>query len=270
MRTSGFKLRFIIGIIMAIVALIGYYSKNQVNPFTGEEQHISLTPEQEVAIGLQSAPQMAQEYGGLYSDNEVQQEVKAVGNKIVNQLEKEANAKGIQIPYQFDFHVLADDQTVNAFALPGGQMFITVGLLKRLKSEDQLAGVLGHEVGHVVHRHSAQQMAKSDFYQGLVGAVATATTDPNSGMGAGQIAQYVAQIQQMKFGREDELQSDDFGVKYMIEAGYNPNAMIEVMKILEEASGGARQEEFMSTHPSPENRIAKIKEHIAKYGGGKY
>lgn len=270
MRSSGFKLRLVIGVIMAIVALIGYYGKNQVNPFTGEEQHIALTPEQEVAIGLQSAPQMAQEYGGLYSDNEVQQEVKTVGHKIVSQLEKEANAKGMQIPYQFDFHVLADAQTVNAFALPGGQMFITVGLLKRLKSEDQLAGVLGHEVGHVVHRHSAQQMAKSDFYQGLVGAVATATTDPNSGMGAGQIAQYVAQIQQMKFGREDELQSDDFGVKYMIEAGYNPNAMIEVMKILEEASGGARQEEFMSTHPSPENRIAKIKEHIAKYGGGKY
>jgi predicted Zn-dependent protease len=270
MRSSGFKLRVIIGIIMAVVAWFSYYTKNQVNPITGEEQHIALTPEQEVAIGIQSAPQMAQEYGGVYNDNEVQQQVKTVGYKIVKQLEGEAKAKGVEIPYQFDFHVLADDQTVNAFALPGGQIFITVGLLKRLKSEEQLAGVLGHEVGHVIHRHSAQQMAKSDFYQGLVGAVATATTDPYSGMGAGQIAQYVAQIQQMKFGREDELQSDEFGVKYMIQAGYNPNAMIEVMKILEEASGGARQEEFMSTHPSPENRINKIKEHIAKYGGGKY
>ncbi|RYU97392.1 M48 family metalloprotease [Emticicia agri] len=270
MRSSGFKLRLIIGVIMAIVAAISYYGKNQVNPLTGEEQHIALTPEQEVAMGVQSAPQMAQEYGGVYQDNEVQQQVKAVGYKIVNQLETEAKSKGVQIPYQFDFHVLADNQTVNAFALPGGQIFITVALLQRLKSEAQLAGILGHEVGHVIHRHSAEQMAKSDFYQGLVGAVATATTDPYSGMGAGQIAQYVAQIQQMKFGRDDELQSDEFGVKYMIEAGYNPNAMIEVMKILEEASGGARQEEFMSTHPSPENRISQIKEHIAKYGGGKY
>lgn len=270
MQSSGFKLRLIIGVIMAVIAAISYYSKNQVNPLTGEEQHIALTPEQEVAMGLQSAPQMAQEYGGVYGDNEVQQETKAVGYKIVKQLEEEAKTKGIDIPYQFDFHVLADDETVNAFALPGGQIFITVGLLKRLKSEAQLAGVLGHEVGHVIHRHSAQQMAKSDFYQGLVGAVATATTDPYSGMGAGQIAQYVAQIQQMKFGRNDELQSDEFGVKYMIQAGYDPNAMIDVMKILEEASGGARQDEFMSTHPSPENRISKIKEHIAKYGGGKY
>src|SRR6218665_1653169 len=158
MRSSGFKLRFIIGIIMAIVAAIGYYSKNQTNPLTGEEQHISLTPEQEVAMGIQSAPQMAQEYGGVYRDNEVQQQVKTVGYKIVKQLEEEAKSKGIEVPYQFDFHVLADDQTVNAFALPGGQIFITVGLLKRLKSEAQLAGVLGHVVGHVIHRHSAQQM----------------------------------------------------------------------------------------------------------------
>jgi beta-barrel assembly-enhancing protease len=269
MQSSGLKLRLIIGLVMAAVALISYYSKNQVNPITGEEQHIDLTPEQEVAMGLQSAPQMAQEYGGLYNDNEVQQQAKAVGYKIVKQVETEAKAKGINIPYQFDFHVLADDQTVNAFALPGGQIFITVGLLKRLKSEDQLAGVLGHEIGHVIHRHSAQQMAKSDFYQGLVGAVATATSD-GTGMGGGQIAQYVAQIQEMKFGRNDELQSDKFGVQYMIKSNYNPNAMIEVMEILAEASGGQQRDEFMSSHPSPENRIAKLKEHIATYGGGKY
>jgi beta-barrel assembly-enhancing protease len=262
MQSSGLKFRLIIGVIMGIVALISYYSKNQVNPITGETQHIDLTPQQEVAMGLQSAPEMAQQYGGLYNDNEVQQQAKAVGYKLVRQVDQEAKAKGVAIPYQFDFHVLADPETVNAFALPGGQIFITVGLLKRLKSEDQLAGVLGHEIGHVIHRHSAQQMAKSDFYQGLVGAVATATSD-GTGMGG-------AQIQEMKFGRNDELQSDEFGVKYMIQSGYNPNAMIEVMEILKAASGGQQRDEFMSTHPSPENRIAKIKEHIAKYGGGKF
>ncbi len=265
MESSGVKFRAFIAIIMAVVALFSYYGKNQVNPITGEKQHIDLTPEQEVSIGLQSAPQMAQEYGGVYQDNSVQQKVKEVGYKIVAQVENEAKIKNIHVPYQFDFHVLADDQTVNAFALPGGQIFITIGLLKRLSTEEQLAGVLGHEVGHVIHRHSAQQMAKSNFYQGLVGAVATATSDGHSGLGAAQIAQYVAQIQQMKFGREDELQSDEFGVKYMIEAGYNPEAMIEVMEILKQAAGGEEREEFMSTHPSPSNRIAKIREHIAHY-----
>lgn len=269
MQSSGFKFRLIIGVIMGVVALISYYSKNQVNPITGESQHIDLTPQQEVAMGMQSAPQMAQEYGGLYNDNEVQQQAKEVGYKLVRQVDQEIKAKGLSIPYQFDFHVLADPETVNAFALPGGQIFITVGLLKRLKSEDQLAGVLGHEIGHVIHRHSAQQMAKSDFYQGLVGAVATATSD-GTDMGGGQIAQYVAQIQEMKFGRNDELQSDEFGVKYMIQSGYNPNAMIEVMDVLKAASGGQQRDEFMSSHPSPENRVEKIKEHIATYGGGKF
>ncbi len=264
MRSSGLKFRLFIGVVMAIVALISYYSKNQVNPITGEKQHIDLTPQQEVVMGLQSAPQMAQEYGGLYNDNEVQQQAKAVGYKLIKQVDDEAKVKGISIPFQFDFHVLADDQTINAFALPGGQIFITVGLLKKLKSEDQLAGVLGHEIGHVIHRHSAQQMAKSDFYNGLVGAVATATSD-GTGMGGGQIAQYVAQIQEMKFGRNDELQSDEFGVQYMIKAGYNPNSMIKVMEILAEAGGGQKGYEFMSTHPSPENRTTKIKEHISKY-----
>lgn len=264
-QSNGLKLRLIIGLVMAAVAFFSYYGKSQVNPITGEKQHIDITPEQEVAMGLQSVQTMAAQYGGAYPDYEVQQQVKAVGNKFVRLVEQEARARGVEQPYQFDFHVLADNQTVNAFALPGGQIFITVGLLSRLKSEDQLAGVLGHEVGHVVHRHSAQQMAKSSFYQGLVGAVATATTDPYSGMGGGQIAQYVAQIQEMKFGREDELQSDHFGVKYMIEAGYNPEAMIEVMEILAQAGGGRQRDEFMSTHPSPENRIAKIREHIAAY-----
>ena len=85
-------------------------------------------------------------------------------------------------------------------------------------------------------------------------------------MGASQIANYVAQAKLMKFGRNDELESDEFGIKYMVMAGYDPNAMIEVMEILAEAGGGNESEEFMSTHPSPANRITKIKEHIAKYG----
>jgi beta-barrel assembly-enhancing protease len=251
-RSSGLKMRLILGVVMAIIAVISYYSKTQENPLTGESQQVGMSPEQEVAMGLQSAPQMAQEYGGLYPDNKVQQQIKAVGNRLVNSFDQTLKAKGIQNPYRFDFHVLRDDQTVNAFALPGGQIFITVGLLSKLSSEDQLAGILGHEVGHVVHRHSAQQMATSSFFQGLAGAA----TAVSGGYGGSEIANYVAQIKMMKFGRDDELESDDFGVQYMI----------EVMEILAEAGGGEMdRDEFMSSHPSPANRVAKIKEHIAKY-----
>lgn len=250
------------GLVMAGIALFSYYGKTQVNPLTGEKQQVGMSPEQEVAMGLQSAPQMAQEYGGLYPDQKLQTQVSKVGRSIVNVFESDLAASGVDDPYKFDFYLLKDPNTVNAFALPGGQVFITVGLLSRLKTEDQLAGVLGHEVGHVVHRHSAQQMAKGEFYQGLAGAATAAS----GSYGGAQIANYVAQIKMMKFGRDDELQSDEFGVKYMIEAGYNPNSMIEVMEILAEAGGGdLNRDEFMSTHPSPANRIAKIKEHIATY-----
>ncbi len=261
MRSSGIKLRIIMALVMAGIALLSYYSKTQENPLTGEKQQVGMSPEEEVAMGLQSAPQMAGEYGGLYPSNELQQTVKAVGNRIVKTFEQSIAARGVQDPYRFDFHLLRDAETINAFALPGGQIFITYGLLSKLKSQDQLAGVLWHEVGHVIHRHSAQQMAKSEFYQGLAGAATAAS----GSYGGAQIANYVAQIKMMKFGRDDELQSDDFGVRYMIDAGFDPTAMIEVMEILAESGGGMNRDEFMSTHPSPANRVEKIKEHIAKY-----
>ncbi len=247
---------------MAVIALISYYGKTQVNPLTGESQQVGMTPEQEVAMGIQSAPEMAREFGGLYPDNQLQQQVKKVGNRVLRRFEEDLAVKGIQDPFRFDFHLLRDGETVNAFALPGGQIFITAGLLGRLKSEDQLAGVLGHEIGHVIHRHSSQQMAKSEFYQGLAGAATAASGSYNTA----QIANYVAQVKMMKYGRDDELESDEFGVKYLILSGYEPNAMIEVMEILAEASGGQMdRDEFMSSHPSPANRIAHIKKHIENY-----
>lgn len=253
--------RILIALVMAVVAVIGYYGKQQVNPITGEVQHISISPEQEVALGLQSAPQMAQEFGGLYPDAEVQNMVKAVGQKIVRTTDASKS------PYQFDFHVLADDRTVNAFALPGGQIFITMALLSRLGNQDQLAGVLGHEIGHVIGRHSAEHMAQGELMQGLVQATTIATYDPSmpGSQQSAAIAQYVGQVVNMKFGREDELESDHFGIKYMMQCGYKPEAMIDVMEILKQASGGQTQSEFMSSHPSPENRIEKIKEAIEEF-----
>jgi predicted Zn-dependent protease len=217
-------------------------------------------------MGLQSAPQMAAEMGGETRDPALAQYVQAVGQKLVSKTEA-ANS-----PYKnnFQFHVLGDKQTVNAFALPGGQIFITEGLLARLdkdKFEDEVAGVLGHEIGHVIGRHSAEHLAKQELTQGLIGAVTAATSD-GSGMSGAQIAQMVGNMINMKHGREDELESDKWGVKYAIQSGYDPEGMIRVMEILKEAMGNNRQSEFASSHPSPENRIAKLREEIAKLRGG--
>ena len=245
--------RLLIGLVIALISIVTYFSRTQTNPITGEKQRVSLTPEQEVAMGIQSAPEMAQQFGGLYPDQEVQRTVKGIGAKLVEA------SKAKNSPYQFDFHVLRDDQTINAFALPGGQVFITMGLLKRLKTEDQLAGVLGHEIGHVIGRHSAEQMAQQELTQGLAGAATIALSDPNSPNASAAIAQYVGNVINTRFGREDELESDRLGLDYMQDAGYKPSAMIQVMEILQEAQQGPRGPEMLSTHPYPENRIAQIR-----------
>jgi len=251
--------KLLIAVVIAIIAVISFYSKTQVNPITGEKQRVSLTQEQEIVLGLNSAPEMIQQMGGAVNDPKIRDRVNRVGQKLVNETEAGKSK------YKFNFHVLADPNTVNAFALPGGQIFITMGLLKLLKTEDQLAGVLGHEIGHVIGRHSAEQMAKQELTEGLVQATDIALSDPNSPGSRSVIARYVGNVINMKYGREDEIESDRFGVKYLIETGYEPEALIEVMQILKQASGGARQPEFLSTHPDPENRIEEIKKYIQEY-----
>lgn len=261
MRSGGgfAKGRLLVGLVMAGFALFSYFRSSVYNPITGEKQHVSITEDQEIALGLQAAPEMAQQHGGLHPDQQGQAHVDRVGESLVR------NSAAAQTAYPFEFHLLADEQTVNAFALPGGQCFITAALYSRLQTEAQLAGVLGHEIGHVVARHGAQRIAQQELTQGLSGAVVMATYDPNnpSSRNTAMIAMMIGNLVNMKYGREDELQSDRLGVRFMAEAGYDPRALIGVMKILEEASGGGGgRPEFFSTHPNPENRIARIEEAI--------
>jgi len=253
-QRRGSKLRIVIGLGIALFSIFSYFGSKSYNPVTGEKQYLSMTPHQEVALGLQAAPQMMQQHGGLHPNDRDQQVVDRVGQSLVR-----ANPE-IPDDWRFDFHLLRDDRTINAFALPGGQCFITYALYNKLQTEGQLAGVLGHEIGHVVARHGAQRMAKGRLTQGLIGAVATASES----QGTAQAAAMIGQMINMKYGREDELESDQLGVVFMARAGYDPTGMIAVMKILAEASGGESRSEFFSTHPSPDNRIGRIKEAIER------
>lgn len=254
MRRGNLKIRLLIGAGIILFSLFKYYSNRETNPYTGKKQSITLTPKDEIAIGLRSAPQMAQQHGGLYPSQEAQELVDRVGNSLVN------NSIARKTPYNYEFHLLRDPQTINAFALPGGQIFITYALFSKLENEDQLAGVLGHEIGHVLGRHSAERMAKQGLTQGILSGVMV-----GGGDGAGQMGAMIANAINMKYGRSDELESDELGVRFMIKAGYEPEQMIGVMKILKVAAGPNSVPEFQSTHPSPENRIQKIKEAIKKY-----
>jgi predicted Zn-dependent protease len=252
MRSNKFKIRLLIGIAIVAFAFIKRCSSKETNPFTGRVQTINMTSDQEIAIGLQSAPQMAQQHGGLHPNESYQALVDNVGNKLVS------NSIANQTPYQYEFHLLADPNTINAFALPGGQIFITYALFSKLENEDQLAGVLGHEIGHVLGRHSAERIAESEFWS-------TVTTGASVGADMGGLVSGIGQQTLLTNGRGDELESDDLGVKFMIKAGYNPEEMIGVMEILKAAAGPNRVPEFQSTHPDPNNRIEKIREAITKY-----
>lgn len=243
---------------IAAFSLFSYFSSRQDNPVTGETQYVDITPEQEIALGLEAAPQMTAEFGGLDESAADQAILDEVGNRIV------LSSPAGNSPYQFDFHLLDDDQTINAFALPGGQVFITRALYDQLSTEGELAGVLGHEIGHVIARHSAEHIAKAKLTEGLTGAAVIAAYDPENPSSASraQIAVLIGQLINLKFGRDDELESDYLGVCFINDSGYDPNELIGVMQVLASARQGNQPPEFFSTHPNPENRVQRIQDAI--------
>ena len=181
MRRGGLKLRILIGLAIVAFAFFKKCSNKTLNPYTNRVQNINMTSDQEIAIGLQSAPQMAEQHGGLYPDQKLQSYIDMVGNKLVN------SSMAKETPYQYEFHLLADPKTINAFALPGGQIFITYALLSKLENEDQVAGVLGHEIGHVLGRHSAERIAEHEFWK-------TISTGASVGADAGGIVNSIVKM----------------------------------------------------------------------------
>jgi len=266
---SGCIGRIVIALVIVAFAYFKFLGSTDVvvNPYTGEEQRISLAPTEEIALGLQARDQMARQHGGLHSSPQLQEIVDQVGSELVAHTDRLVLEGGEPIPYRFEFHLLADDQMVNAFALPGGQIFITYALFEQFVDKDAridrdlLAGVLGHEVGHVIARHSNEQMAKAGLLQGIGTAVGTAVAGEDIYSNQ-QIAGVVNQVLSTRYGREDEYHSDEIGAKLMFLAGYDPQALIGLMDILKAAGGGGGGTEMMSTHPFPDNRIERLKNEV--------
>jgi len=226
------------------------------NPATGRRQLMLVSEAQEIAMGREADQQAVAAYG-LYPDAKVQAYVAEVGARLAARSERPS------LPWSFK---VVDDPAVNAFALPGGYIYVTRGIMAHLRSEAELAAVLGHEIGHVTGRHSASQMSKQQLAMG--GLIVGMAVKPEL-QEFGGLAQQALGLLFLKFGRDDENEADQLGLRYMTREAYDPREMLEVFGVLDRVSraqGGGRMPDWLSTHPSPENRLARIQGQITATG----
>lgn len=223
------------------------------NPSTGRKQLILLPASQVTAMGIEAKPQLTQEFGGEVQSAELRSYVDQVGHTLTAYVEPEYG------DVDWEFTTLNSD-VINAFALPGGKVFITRGLLARFSNEAQVAGVLGHEIGHVTARHVDERLSQTMVTQLGLSVLGAYTDSELVALGANLAAQGAL----LKFSRDQESEADLQGLKYMTAAGYSPAGMRQVLEVLLAASAeGGRQPEFLSTHPHPETRIKDIDQWLA-------
>jgi len=220
-----------------------------VAPLTGCGS--SLSTDQEIQLGNTNAPKFVKQNGGNVPDPTVRAYVDNIGRSLVSKIDQEDRRN-----YPWEFHVLNTD-VINAFALPGGKVFITRGLMVRLSNEAELAGVLGHEVGHVVGQHIGKQMTRAGWLEAGLQVVGAVSPEDWSGIVTG-VGGAGGQLYLLKFGRGQELEADDYGATYMTRLDYDPQGLVGVMKVLRDAAGGNANWEMLSTHPHPETRIEAL------------
>lgn len=219
------------------------------NPVTGRREFALLSEAQEINLGRESDAQIRAEMG-VYDDPELQKYVADIGMRLAKLSERP------NLPWQF---TVVDQPAINAFALPGGFIYVTRGILPYLADEAELAGVLGHEVGHVTARHSVQQYTRAMGGQIALGALSVFVPQSRP---FGQASQQALGLLFLKYGRDDELQSDQLGARYGSAGGWDPAGvpgMLSTLGRLSEA-GGSRKgvPNFLSTHPEPLARVKQI------------
>jgi len=248
----------VIAVVLAAAALNGCV--REINPVTGRRQFYAYSWEQEQQIGEQANVQITEQLG-LYDNDELQNYVDRIGQQVLasSELRQEED-----LPQQFqavEFHFkVMDSSVVNAFALPGGYIYVTRGLLAHLQNEAQLAVVLGHEIAHVVARHSSQQMLRARTAQlGLfAGAIIGSEVFDSPALAHGllQLGGQAAQLLLLKYSRDAELEADELGVQYALAQGYEASEASGFFHTLERISAeqGAMLPTWQSTHPDPGDR----------------
>ena len=232
--------------IVGIALALSVGAACATNPVTGKSQFMLMSESQEIAMGRQLLTQTEQE-SGFYPDSGLQLYVASVGMRMARESERP------NLPWEY--HVI-DDPAVNAFAAPGGFIFVTRGILAYLNSEAELAAVVGHETGHVTARHSAAMASQQMGIQGVLG-VGT-ILNPKLAQGVlGQVAGVGASLYFLKFSRNDERQADGIGHRYALHDRYDPREMPKTFQTLQRVSntGSNRMPGFLSTHPDPGDRV---------------
>ena len=219
-----------------------------VNPVTGRRELSLVSEGQEIQIGRDADTDISRSLG-LFPDSTWQRYVAQLGMRMTSTSERP------QLPWTIR---VIDDPVINAFALPGGYVYVTRGILAYLTSEAELAGVLGHEIGHVTARHGAQQATRSQIAQIGIGVGSILAPDLQSVFGAAGAG---LSLLFLRYGRDAERQADDLGLRYMTGLGYDPREMAATFEMLYNSSGGAEGERlpnWLSTHPDPIERRDRI------------
>jgi predicted Zn-dependent protease len=239
--------------LLGLVALLAGAAACAVNPATGRRELNLVSEEQEIAMGREADAEMQRDLG-VYQDAALAAMVERLGSGMA------AASERPDLPWTFR---LVDDAAVNAFALPGGFVYVTRGILAQLDSEAELAGVLGHEIGHVTARHSASQISRAQLAGIGIGVGAILVPDAEPFLGAAQAG---LGLLFLKHGRDDEREADRLGVRYMSRQGHSPEALLEVFGVLDRVSqsaGGGRVPAWLSTPPTPQDRTERIRAELA-------
>ena len=239
-------------VVVLAAAAIAAVVACATNPVTGKRELSLISGSREIEIGREGARDVTRSIG-VYDDADLQRYVSDLGKKLA------AKSERPDLPWSFR---VIDDAAVNAFALPGGFIFVTRGILAHMNSEGQLAAVLGHEIGHVTARHSVNQMSKAQLTQLGLGLGLVLSEDFRE---FGELASAGVGLLFLKFGRDDENQSDELGFRYAVQSGYDPREMVRVFETLDRVSASETSErlpQWQSTHPNPQNRIARTQSRI--------
>ncbi len=241
-----------------VAALLAAALACATNPVTGRRELSLMSESQEIAIGQENHPQILREMGE-YKDPELQRYVNDLGLRLAKVSERP------NLPWRF---TVVDQPVVNAFAVPGGFIYITRGILAYMENEAQLVGVLGHEIGHVTARHSAQQYSRS--LGGTLGLAALSIFVP-AARPLGQIGEQALGVLFLKYGRDDELQSDQLGAKYAVTGGWDPRAVPAFLATLGRMREGSEKgiPNWLSTHPEPASRVAEIQPFVQQLVAGR-